>query len=1072
MRKETIQIRLAALVMTALAAIVGAPVGLADDTEIYLTNDAAKADEPMVMFSIDWRPNLTATVCSGNECDALYPDYLDKDPQQEKIVAFELYRAVLKKVFEPLQGVKVGLMINHDDGSGKSCSGPGSGKDRCTNGGFIPFGFQSLQAGDANGAKAAFDKKLSDMPLPQGNESHKYQASELFFEFFRYLTGGDVYNGHNGWESFDGSRGDPDQNIDTEYVSDTRNFSWDPSIESSGRYRSPLSDASACAKIFTVNFMFGTLNDDGDSDTAITASKAQGGMGGIALGKKTNGRFEAVLAWLRDTDLSDGTFGSGSNLEGDQSVTSYFLVPSANNTENGFARAGGTQAAIELSDDPQELIDTLTGILNEIMSISTTFVAASVPMNVFNRSEVLDNVYIALFQPQETADWSGNVKKLKVKTGLDDVFLIDANGDLAIAPDGRIKYGALTYWTDGPSLPYPDSNVTGQEAQYMVDGRDGRFVPRGGAGQQVAGVAKAGSSDPGLSNADNGARQLFTEPTSGSGLMPLNADSDTAAKLQSALTATSAEEAECLLRYARGYQIGSLSDCSALNARPWLLGSILHSRPLPLNYGGDLAAPEIRLVVGGNDGYLRMIRNTLGGSESGEEVWAFMPQAVMPNLKKLASTGGATKHLYGVDGPAAAYTLDVNRDGSIDPSKGDKVWIFFGLRRGGKAYYALDVSNPDAPSFMWSINKGDSGFPELGLTFSQPKIGMLEWDDRGPRPVAVFGGGYDINKDQRPGPGTDDSEGNAVFVVDAETGELVWKAVKAGAASSTTALAPGLVDSIPSNVALLESGNGMISRLYVGDTGGVVWRADFPGTDRAKWTLKPVLSVGRHATSVDRRFFHEPDVALSSDGNGNFDAVMIGSGDRANPLDRTIANEFYLFKDRKTTVGDPPSAALDPSALADLTDNCLQDDSLSCPASLDLTNGWRLALEAEGEKALAAPLTLGGAILFSTYRPPVSSPGVAQCGPREGSGALYAVKLQDATAVINLSSSTDAGGVLGKEDRSQALDAGGIPAEVVPLPVAGRSVLSGGVPILRPDLKVDVIDTRLQWKTFWYQAME
>ena len=45
---------------------------------------------------------------------------------------------------------------------------------------------------------------------------------------------------------------------------------------------------------------------------------------------------------------------------------------------------------------------------------------------------------------------------------------------------------------------------------------------------------------------------------------------------------------------------------------------------------------------------------------------------------------------------------DGNGDGIINGS--DKVWIFFGLRRGGSSYYAMDVSSPNSPSLMWHIN--------------------------------------------------------------------------------------------------------------------------------------------------------------------------------------------------------------------------------------------------------------------------------------------------------------------------------------------------------------------------------
>ena len=63
-----------------------------------------------------------------------------------------------------------------------------------------------------------------------------------------------------------------------------------------------------------------------------------------------------------------------------------------------------------------------------------------------------------------------------------------------------------------------------------------------------------------------------------------------------------------------------------------------------------------------------------------------------------------------------------------------------------------------------------------------PEAGIVTVAPSGPKPVVMFAGGYDMNKDLRTGVGTDDTEGNAVYVVDAETGELIWKAVGSGVA--------------------------------------------------------------------------------------------------------------------------------------------------------------------------------------------------------------------------------------------------------------------------------------------------
>ena len=173
--------------------------------------------------------------------------------------------------------------------------------------------------------------------------------------------------------------------------------------------------------------------------------------------------------------------------------------------------------------DPGKLIEALSDIFKQILSVSTTFVAASVPVNVFNRAEVVDNIYLALFQADDKTRpyWPGNVKKLKVAGLGVSPQLVDVNGDPAIAADGRIKFGAVTYWTDTGALPAAD--LTKGE----VDGADGRSVMRGGAGQQIPGFLGSG---PGDANADAGARQLYYD--SGGAFTNLDADAATATALQ------------------------------------------------------------------------------------------------------------------------------------------------------------------------------------------------------------------------------------------------------------------------------------------------------------------------------------------------------------------------------------------------------------------------------------------------------------------------------------------------------------------------------------------------------------
>lgn len=1096
---------------------------LADDTDIYLNPKVASGAEPLVMFTLDYRPNLTATVCGGTECDTLIAEgYL---PPTGPYNFFQLLRAVFKKVLDPIGGVRIGFMLNHDSNCvGAVTSGPT--KTGCSNGAYVLSGFNLMGAGtddpstyqtvgeDAN--KLAFLDKLAQVPDPAGTLSHSFQGKELYFELFRYLTGQNVYNGHLGYLSFGNT--DPLTNLDV-YAS---GYSWDTNIEdiTGTTYSSPITALGECAKVFVVNLLFQVSNQEDDSDTAITADKANkpnGGMEGINLTGKNN-NFATVIRYLRDADLGDGTFGTVPDLGGLQNVTSYFIVDpnQINTTTNGYASAGGTGVALPLSSNPEELVNTLNNIFRSILSVSTTFVSPSVPVNVFNRTQVVNEVFMALFKPDENALplWNGNLKKLRVgqnaTTG--DTELQDVNGINAIDIDGRIKRDAVTFWTDVSALPPPVDDE--------VAGADGRSVPRGGAGQLMPGFIAGG---PGASNTDAGARQLFTfDPSDATdGLMPLDANGTTAASLWTEITAAWSPAASSatyagasvadrnravdVLEFARG-----LED-DGVTTRPWLLADALHSQPLAINYGArgggyDADNPDIRLLMGTNGGFMHMFRNTdSSAGEDGMESWAIIPREVIPILDRLrTNTGGKPLHPAGTDGSPTAFTLDVNFDGSIVSSDGDLAYVYFGLRRGGKNYYAIDVSDPDAPKLLWTIGKGGAGsdFAELGQSWSKPQVGLVKIGGA-ITPVVVFAGGYngddggddlgDLGKDAKnratrvlatPSPGTDDDEGNAIYIVHAFTGDLIWKAVQGSSieyVSSRKAFThPDMVDSFPATVSAVDTdGDRLIDRIYAADTGGVVWRIDLAGlfdhdnntatadivvnNQPSVWSVTKLLSVGRHVSGFvniadDRRFFTRADVVQSRDGIGPFDGVLIGTGDREDPNGTAVENFFYLIKDRAITSGLPPSTLLEHKDMTDLTSNCLQDSS--CAAPPDLTNGWRIALTDSGEKNLASPITAAGNVFFSTFSP---TPTAGSCSLSEGTGRLYVVSLQDATAVFNFDTTNDIGEPV--LDRVDLLASGGIPVEVVPL--GGGELLVQGQ---EAGENIMNVGGQMSFKTYWHEV--
>ena len=231
MIKTCISATLAALVLTIGSA-------QADDTDVYMNPGAGlpPGSEPMVMFSLDYRPNLTATACNGGECDTLIKEgYM---PLQASYTFFDVLRGALRKVFDPLEGVRVGLMINHDHIN--NCEG--FGRTTCSNGGYIAMGFQPFEKGDTNGAKAHFHNILDSIPTPAGNLSHSYQGKELFFEFFRYLTGQGVYNAQNGYTDIGTTN---TYNLDDDFPAISRDTTTETGPRTKPEYNSPIDPAGA-----------------------------------------------------------------------------------------------------------------------------------------------------------------------------------------------------------------------------------------------------------------------------------------------------------------------------------------------------------------------------------------------------------------------------------------------------------------------------------------------------------------------------------------------------------------------------------------------------------------------------------------------------------------------------------------------------------------------------------------------------------------------------------------------------------------------------------------------------------
>jgi len=421
----------------------------------------------------------------------------------------------------------------------------------------------------------------------------------------------------------------------------------------------------------------------------------------------------------------------------------------------------------------------------------------------------------------------------------------------------------------------------------------------------------------------------------------------------------------------------------AINIRPSVHGDVLHSRPLVLNYGGTNG---VIVFYGGNDGVFRAVNGNQTNPTSsllptpGSELWGFIPSEFFGQLKRQHDNSPA---LLMPSTPAGIIPTPQTKDYFVDGSTGiyqvidgagvtTKAYLYLGMRRGGRFFYALDATNPSSPQFLWRHSNTDTGFSELGQTWSQPKVANIAGYAN---PVLIFGAGYDAPAEDTEPP-TADTMGRGIFILDAVTGNLVWKATFGASLSCPSASAactlPEMKYSIPSDITLLDKNNdGKIDRLYVGDMGGNVWRVDLEptaGNTPAFWQVEKLAALGCATGpctigTTPRKIFYPPEVITTS----GYDAVFTATGDREHPLYSTTAqsactvtNRAYLLKD--TATGMDGSALSTITELTGTTANLFNSTSTPWDGTL---NGYYVTFHA-CEKSVNAPLVTAGYIYFGT----------------------------------------------------------------------------------------------------------
>jgi type IV pilus assembly protein PilY1 len=724
--------------------------------------------------------------------------------------------------------------------------------------------------------------------------------------------------------------------------------------------------------------------------------------------------LDDVAKYMHVTDMS-------STLKGRQNVTVYTIGfnPSRLAIDSSLLQStadngGGKYFYVH---NAQSFKMALQNIIEEVMRDSSSFVAPTVPISQMVRTASENRMYLGMFKPTETTFWKGNIKKFGIAQSRDPAKgivvgdVLDQNNNLAIDPAlNKIYDTASSYWATG---------------------EDGGDVEKGGVGEILKNMS------------DLSKRKIYTYLGTNTDLTHTSNKFTTGNILPGVLGLSTDDQRNNLVNFLYGYDAYDEDfDLNITENRSWVLGAILHSRPMVIHYPSRSV-----IFAGANDGMLHAF-----DENTGEELWAFIPPDLLPKLKNL--TGNTVE--FFIDGTPRAY---------INSST---VILIFGERRGGNHYFALDISDPLKPLWKWEIHPGLSDYAEMGQTWSTPYIGRIKvgTDDKW---VFFIGGGYDeAHQDNLPatkdGVTGGDTKGSAVYVVDVETGARIWKYSR----TDNTRMKY----SIPSDVTRVDTnGDGRIDRLYVGDMGGQMWRFDLSDPSPSNWSGKCIFDANDPAPSagVDRRkIFYPPDVSLEKDSIGNYELLIFGTGDREHPKSTVLYDELYY--DRLYTLKDRnPGSVLTETNLVDVTADLLQDSSTSAALKQDIFNalkngsGWYIKLnQNRGEKCLAPPLVFFGISYFTTFTPftgVVTDP----CYLGEGDARLYALNYLNGTAVFDFDLTTTG---LTRSDRSEVIGTA-IPSGAIIAIIGGAtpaSYIGVGGGIFKNPLKGNKVLIPINWR--------
>jgi len=324
--------------------------------------------------------------------------------------------------------------------------------------------------------------------------------------------------------------------------------------------------------------------------------------------------------------------------------------------------------------------------------------------------------------------------------------------------------------------------------------------------------------------------------------------------------------------------------------REHVLGAPINASPLYVgrptfryadeNYGAfrDVEAinrqPMVYLVA--NDGMLHAFN-----AKNGEEAWAFIPPAVLPSVWRSSDVNFDKHFTYLLDGVPVAADICPAGSQTRCTAQQWRTILVSGLGAAGRSYFALDITDPIKPKFLWEFSDDNLGYAMGKPIVTKRRDGA--W-------IVVLASGYNnIN------PG--DGQGR-LYVLDAFSGGLL-DTVSTGAGTTTNpsglAHLNAWVDNALDNTAL---------RFYGADLMGNLWRFDIDDL------LPPQGKEAVRLAQFIRQTQVQPvttrvELSQIRSGNMTVPVITVGTGRLLHVSDLTNQDiqSLYTIKDPLTEEG-------------------------------------------------------------------------------------------------------------------------------------------------------------------------